>query len=148
MVGFVVKKVLREELGMRPAEPCVDDPPEGQSSEEAKYTGHYKVCPKLIVRCEFYDQCCRDFIKREDLDEHHAKYARMHAKLIADTFNRIREDHRWYSLTTLEWKIPGITVRQAILHAQTTPFILESGGTKVGDYQTFLRLAVTTEPCA
>jgi hypothetical protein len=142
--GFCGEKVLREDLGKRPSERCVDDPPGGQSSEEAKYTGHYKVCPKLIVRCEFYDQGCTDFIRREDLDAHHAKYARTHAMLIADNFNRIREDHRWYSITTVKWRIPAIIVRRAArdAHFGSTTFVQESGGTKVGNYQTFLRLAV------
>jgi hypothetical protein len=147
---YCSEEILREELGKKPRGFQVDDPPEGQSSNEAKYTGHYKVCPKYLVKCEFHKQGCETLIKREDLAEHHATYARMHAKLVADDINRVRDAQRWSSIA-IDWDIDEDVVNAAVVFSsdsrgaptQNKDFVIYSDCIKVGDYKAFLRLIMT-----
>ena len=61
------------------------------------FSGHYKVCPKCPVRCEFWDVGCRHEGPREQMTEHHAQKARYHAKLVNDTV-------KWQS-TRISWDV-------------------------------------------
>ena len=52
-----------------------------------RFTGHYKVCPKYPIRCEFWNVGCRHRGPREEIRAHHADEARYHARLVSDAFH-------------------------------------------------------------
>jgi len=134
------KEMLRKVLGHRPMFWQADDLPAAVASEEDQFTGHYKECPKVQVGCEFYEYGCKELIVREDLDEHHSKFARIHARMIAAKFKRMEEDKRW-SEENMSWEIPVSRIRSAV-EMPNRAFCLESIRVKVGHFQAFLRLFV------
>lgn len=107
-------------------------------TERWEYTGHHEVCPKLYVGCEFYNQGCFKNLRREDLDEHHVKFARKHAEMVSKEFKSIRAGKYWTAAPCINWVIPGHVLRRI-----STRFSPESQRVKVGNYETFLKLVVT-----
>ena len=87
------KRMLRQELLGRgapdymPVGWCVHMEAYAPTDEESE--GHYTVCPKVPLGCEFHNQGCTKRILREDLARHHAEDAQAHARLIAMDFEEI-----------------------------------------------------------
>ena len=72
--------------------------------KEVGYTGHYKVCPKMILSCEFSSRGCQAKFKREDAAAHHLKNAQYHAALIDQTCARLYEWFGWNPIEII-WPI-------------------------------------------
>jgi hypothetical protein len=134
------EKMLRKLLGNKPDGLAMDDPPKGTTDLESQYSGHYKTCPDLHVKCEFFEQGCYHKIKRKDLGKHHEKFGRVHARLVAEAINNIRNDKDW-SFKEFFWTIPKAVVEEA-LEEPDLLFVEESQRVKVGDYFAFLRLTI------
>jgi hypothetical protein len=132
-------KIPRKDLGQKPSSGYeYDDLPDASDSER-KYSGHYKCCPKMLVKCDFYDHGCTEWIRREDLEEHHAKNGRKHAQLVASHVKAVNDDKEWHS-QQITWGIE--TGSYSFAYAPTRRrFIQESQQVEVGPYQAFLRLA-------
>lgn len=125
----------RKYLGYKPEGFSVDD-----HFYECQYSGHYKTCPKLLVKCDFHEQGCDGLIKREDLNEHHSKCARVHVRLTNEAIKSIREEQAW-SFKEIIWRIPEDDIVLA-LDEPALRFVQESQRVKVGDYMAFLRLEI------
>jgi len=136
---FCGEQMLRKFLGKRPPS-GVDDLPEGLLSLEPRYSGHYKTCPKMRVLCDFHDHGCNVKVKREDLNKHHIKFARVHARMVNETLKSIQEDKDW-SQKEMYWRIP-ISVLEPALDEPDLMFVEESQRVKIGGYQAFLRLMI------
>jgi hypothetical protein len=128
-------KMLRIELGEKPLGLEYDDLPDACSKSERKYSGHYRFCPKMPLKCDFYNHGCTQEIRREDLEDHHAKSGRKHAQLVA-------EDKGWQS-QTINWDVPSAIIREAGLGY----YVHESDRVQVGEYLTFIRLAIYRGEC-
>jgi len=137
---FCGAEMLRKLLGTKPSRwfPAVDDLPQGQS-DVAKYSGHYKNCPKVQVKCDFYDQGCHEVFPRMELEDHHAKYGRKHAQLVAAKFAKNEKDKDWYG-KGIDWRIPESILRGALL---SDMLLQESQRVRIGEYEAFLRLTMT-----
>jgi hypothetical protein len=84
----------------------------------------------MPIKCEFYNHGCTQWIRREDLEDHHAKNGRRHARLVA-------EDKGWHS-QEIEWGVDSAIIRVA---SGIRRHVLESDRVEVGGYRTLVRLA-------
>lgn len=130
--------MLRKLLGFKPSVASLDDLPENQSSESPRYTGHYQVCPKVKVACEFRAHGCTSIVDRQDLDDHHAKFARKHALLVSSKIQALEHD-KAYAEEDMSWEIPSSKLVEA---QRNRDFRVESRHFQVGVYETFLRLDI------
>lgn len=58
---------------------------------DADVTGHYKVCPKIPLSCEFHPFGCSVKIFRQRMAAHHAEKAQHHAALVAKKTKAIED---------------------------------------------------------
>lgn len=54
--------------------------------------------------CEFFEQGCHHKIAREDIDDHHVKFARKHANLVSKAIQDNREEINWRE-KCVNWEI-------------------------------------------
>jgi hypothetical protein len=131
-------RMLRKDLGKRPLhypfEYDILPMPEWQRKLSQVYTGHYLYCRKLPVKCDFYDHGCTKLLRREDLEDHHAKNGRKHAQLVASHVKRVEESYGWHS-KVINWSVDLSGIRSF------RRLVRESHCVAVGPYGAFLRLA-------
>lgn len=136
-------RMLRKLLGTKPDNTdwntASDDLPRGQSTV-ANFSGHYKVCHKMPVKCDFFDAGCHVLVKRGDLEGHHARHGRKHAQLVASKMKQMRKDMEKHS-KEIEWQLPVSDLREACHERR---FIRETQRVRVGAYQAFIRLTVNS----
>lgn len=130
-------KVPRKDLGKEPSDYEYDDLP-GAFDWERKYSGHYRLCPRIPVKCDFYHHGCTQPVHREILEAHHAKNGRRHAQLVAFHVKRLEDEKEWHS-KEINWRIKTSQLEHALYHQRP---IQESQSVMVGPYQAFVRLAV------
>lgn len=135
-------RMLRKFLGCKPTDCSTDDTPGGPSYLRMFY-GHYRVCHKMPVKCDFYDCGCTTTIKRMDLEQHHAEYGRRHAQLVATSIASLKKATEWNE-QEIVWHIPVSVLREA-RYSYVSYFIQESNCVSVGLYKAFLRLTVLEE---
>ena len=98
---FCKTEMTREKLGEyggRPKERLECHPI--QHSEWNRTTGHYAVCPKMVLLCEF--DCCRSQFRREDAAKHHAENAQRHAALVNEKIETLEN----WDFVRMSWIIP------------------------------------------
>jgi hypothetical protein len=59
---------------------------------DADCEGHYKTCPKVLLRCEFHEQGCEEIVPRDEIAAHHANAAQLHARLVSNAFETMATD--------------------------------------------------------
>ena len=98
------------------------------------YIGHYKVCPKLVIHCDFYKQGCNDKFPREDSEKHNEECAARHVKLLKEEVESDQKSKNWVD-KTIHWKIPMVRIRQLLATGR-----LQSKRVPVGQFLTYLEL--------
>ncbi len=134
--------MLRKELGTVGGSSlvtrfCAYDEHDG--SGRPNMTGHYAVCPRIKLRCEFAGVGCHCQSAREEMASHHAAAAREHARLtsgaIAELKKRVKDDTEW-ELMQICWKIPKANLGATTPSAHT----LRSSSVVVAGKRMYLRL--------
>jgi len=76
-----------------------------KTDKSTKVTGHYAVCPKMVLACEFRRRGCKAMFKREDAAAHHAEKAQYHTALVDETIDRLYNRLNW-DFVQMNWEIP------------------------------------------
>lgn len=98
--------------------------------------GHYAECPKVILKCEFFDYGCEAEFAREDAGAHHAENAQYHAALVNRTLGRLSGQMHW-DLVTIMWPIHCNRIRgdqRKVLRSSVTD--------SVSQYNLYLKLSL------
>lgn len=130
--NFCDESMPRKLLGEHPRFPLADC--------SDKYTGHYMVCPRALVRCDFEGVGCLATLKREDLNGHHVAFAKEHAALVSKKFQTMEQEKRWSSCN-IQWTIPEAILQRAN-QTQDAGHLVQSQRIQVGEYLVFLRLSI------
>ena len=62
---------------------------------EEHFTGHYKTCPKLQMKCEFSCVGCAARVAREDMGKHHSDLAAKHVQLLTGALHWEKKNIKW-----------------------------------------------------
>ena len=110
------------------------------------YSGHYRTCPKVNVRCDFHEHGCGTIMLRGDLNEHCVSCAQTHDELVERIFRMgTCEALKCWPQGCIIWKIPVLDIQKA--NSSTSHFIQESEYVQVDSNRTFLRLIVKEGVC-
>lgn len=98
---YCEQETTREELGVRGGCPREKFQSYGLDiNERSKVTGHFAVCPKMMLNCEF--DGCDAIFKRGDAATHHAEKAQYHAALVNHAIDNL---NRW-DWVQMNWAVP------------------------------------------
>ena len=65
------------------------------SAIEEHFTGHYEMCAKVPVKCEFSSVGCSARVARENIEKHHTDMAAKHVQLLHDAFHWEKKNVEW-----------------------------------------------------
>lgn len=119
-----------------------------------RFSGHLQVCPKIKIKCEFYEHGCTELVKREDLAQHHANNPHRHLKLVEQSMemkvnrmeqsltlkiNRLEQNGTWFEGETT-WCIPLPLLGQIAATRAPQVLSLQSATFLVGNFRSNLML--------
>ncbi len=129
--NYCGEEMTREELGDygNRAKEMFDDHPI-LHNEQTRMTGHYAVCPKMLLNCEICWPCQ---FKREDAATHYAKNAQRHAAIVSE---RIENLENWDRIR-MNWIIPR---RKLVTSTLEDTFLRSEVLSGVTQYELYLTL--------
>ncbi len=96
--------------------------------------GHYAICPKVILNCEFKSSGCEASFRREDAAAHHEANAQYHAALVEQKFKSLQDEMNWEYIG-FAWTIP----RERIIGRRTIT-LRSSALSNAHPYKLYLKL--------